>query len=86
MLWMLWRFFAHFEKRAIFYDTEEDLAGRPLRYDLDGMMGTLSSIMKPKQGIGHDKRTPPFGTAAYLEEKQKALEWDESPNTNAFTQ
>ena len=42
MLWMLLRFFAHFEKRAIFYDTEEDLPGIPLRYDLDGMKGTLS--------------------------------------------
>ena len=42
MLWMLWRFSAHFEKTRFFYDTEEDLPGRPLRYDLDGMMGTLS--------------------------------------------
>ena len=42
MLWMLWRFFAHFEKRAFFYDTEENLPGRPLRYDMDGMKGTLS--------------------------------------------
>ena len=86
MLWMLSRFFAHFEKRAIFYDTEEDLPGRPLRYDLDGMKGTLSFGYNAKARDKHDKRTTPFGTAAYLEEKQKALEWDESPDTNAFTQ
>ena len=86
MLWMLLRFSAHIRETRFFYDTEEDFPGRPLRYDLDGMKGTLSSIMKPKQGIGHDKRTSPFGTAAYLEAKQKALEWDESPRPMPFTQ
>lgn len=83
---MLWRFSAHIRETRFFYDTEEDLPGRPLRYDLDGMKGTLSSMMMPKQGIGHDKRTPPFGTATYLEEKQKALEWDERPKPMPFTQ
>ena len=58
----------------------------PQRYDLDGMKGTHSSMMMPEQGTEHDKRTTPFGMATYLEEKQKALEWDESPNANAFTQ
>ena len=41
MLWMLLRFPAHFEKRG-FFDLEEDLPRRPLRYGSDGMKGTHS--------------------------------------------